>query len=121
MKNALLIAAASAALAACTSGQIDPAKVGAAEQSADAALQSADPVIDAACKAVTNLDGGFQTVATSGAVDATGVAYEKSVMQIHDALCTGSAPSDVADALSRLWYAASAITGVTPGKAAPKT
>jgi hypothetical protein len=111
-------AAAMLVLAACSSGQIDPVKLAAAEQRASAAIQSADPVIAAACTVVSSLDTGFQATAAAGKVDATGIAYEKTVMQIHDALCTGGAPSNVADTLARLWYAASAITGVTPGKAA---
>lgn len=120
MRCAILNAAAlSAVLAvmACTGGQIDPTKTVALGQKATAAIQSADPVIGAACQVVANLDGGFQAVVAAGKVDATGQTYEKSVMQIHDALCTGGPPGDVADALARLWYAAGAITGVTPGAA----
>jgi hypothetical protein len=101
-------------LAACTGGQIDPTKVADAEQRADAAVQAADPVIDAACKAVANLDAGFRDVAAAGTVDAKGIAYEKTIMQVHDELCGGAAPANVAEALARLWYAASAIAGLTP-------
>ena len=102
------------ALAACSNGQIDPVKIAGAEQRADAVVQSADPVIDAACKAIVSLDSTFHTVAAHGGVDAKGVAYEKTVMQIHDELCGGGPPANVADALARLWYAASAIAGLTP-------
>jgi len=109
-----LVVIAALLLAACTSGQIDPAKVAGAEQRADAAVEAADPVIDAACKAVANLDAGFRGVAAAGSVDAKGIAYEKSIMQVHDELCGGSAPANVAEALARLWYAASAIAGLTP-------
>ena len=108
-----LLVAALLLLAACTSGQINPAKVAGAEQRADAAVQAADPVIDAACKTVANLDAGFRDVAAAGTIDANGIAYEKTIMQVHDALCGGAAPANVADALARLWYAASAIAGLT--------
>jgi hypothetical protein len=109
-----LVVAALLLLAACTGGQIDPAKVAGAEQRADAAVQAADPVIDAACNAVANLDAGFRGVAAAGTVDAKGIAYEKTIMQVHDELCGGAAPANVAEALARLWYAASAIAGLTP-------
>ncbi len=109
-----LVVVAVLLLAACTGGQIDPAKVAGAEQRADAAVQATDPVIDAACKAVANLDAGFRDVAAAGTVDAKGIAYEKSIMQVHDELCGSSAPANVADVLARLWYAASAIAGLTP-------
>jgi hypothetical protein len=109
-----LVAAAVLALAACTGGQIDTAKVASAEQRADAAVQAADPVIDAACRAVTNLDATFRAVAANGSVDAKGIAYEKTVMQVHDDLCGGGSPANVADALARLWYAASAVAGLMP-------
>jgi hypothetical protein len=109
-----LVVVAMLLLAACTGGQIDPAKVAGAEQRADAVVQAADPVIDAACKAVANLDAGFRDVAAAGTVDAKGIAYEKSIMQVHDQLCGGGAPANVADALARLWYAASALAGLTP-------
>ena len=101
-------------LGACTGGQIDPAKVAGAQQRADAAVQAADPVIDAACKAVADLDAGLHDVAAAGNVDAKGIAYEKSIMQVHDELCGGAAPANVAEALAKLWYAASAIAGQTP-------
>ena len=110
-----LVAAAVLLLAACTSGKIDQVKVAGAEQRADAAVQAADPVIDAACKAVANLDAGFREVAAGGSVDAKGIAYEKTIMQVHDELCAGTAPANVADALAKLWYAASAIGGLTSG------
>jgi hypothetical protein len=113
MKRALVLTAL-LALAACTGGQIDTAKVATAEQRVDAAIQAADPVLDSACKAVTNLDAAFRRVAANGSVDAKGIAYEKTVMQIHDDLCSGGSPANVADALARLWYAASAIAGLTP-------
>jgi hypothetical protein len=116
-----VIAVAVVALAACTNGQVDPVKVGGLEEKANAAIQSADPLVNAACNVVTGLDAGFHAVAAAGKVDANGVGYEKSVMQVHDALCTGGAPSDVADTLARLWYAASAISGITPTKAALPT
>jgi hypothetical protein len=103
-------------LAACMGGQIDAAKVAEVERRADAAVRAADPVIDAACKAVANLDAGFRDVAAAGTVDAKGIAYEKTVMQVHDELCGGAAPENVAEALARLWYAASAIAGVTPSR-----
>lgn len=120
MRRAALYAVAACgvlALVACTGGEFDPTKTAALAQNANAAIQSADPVIDAACRVVTSLDGGFQAVALAGKVDATGQNYEKSVMQIHDALCAGGPPDNVADTLARLWYAAGAITGVTPGLA----
>jgi hypothetical protein len=116
MRRIATVAGALIALAACTNGQIDPGKVAGAENQVDSAIQSVDPVINAACNAVTGLDRGFQTVAAAGKVDATGIAYEKTVMQIHDALCDGGAPANIGDTLARLWYAASAITGVTPTK-----
>jgi len=109
-----LVAAAVLALAACTGGQIDTAKVADAGRRADAAVQAADPVIDAACKVVTNLDATFRAVAANGSVDAKGIAYEKTVMQVHDDLCSGGSPANVADALARLWYAGTAIAGLTP-------
>jgi hypothetical protein len=114
MRRALVVAAV-LALAACTGGQIDTAKVADAAQRADAAVEAVDPVIDGACKAVTNLDAAFRTVAANGSVDAKGIAYEKTVMQVHDDLCNGGSPANVADALARLWYAASAIAGLMPG------
>src|SRR5690242_15162242 len=110
----LLVVAALLLLAACTGGQIDSAKLAGAEQSADAVVQAADPVIDAACKTVAALDVAFRDVAAAGTVDAKGIAYEKTIMQVHDELCGGGAPANVADALAKLWYAASAIGGLTP-------
>ena len=110
----VLVVAALLGLVACTGGQIDTAKVADAEQRADAAVKAADPVIDGACKAVSNLNAAFRAVAANGSVDAKGIAYEKTVMQVHDDLCSGGSPANVADALARLWYAASAIAGLVP-------
>ena len=47
-------------------------------------------------------------------LDGQGIAYEKTVMQVHDDLCSGGSPANVADALARLWYAGTAIAGLTP-------